>query len=480
MASYFDPQPSSQTTAEVFIEPPKEDGVDHPSSKPAGFEEDKMILTLQVSRIIEEIDQSSSDDELNSSDTNSDPSHFSANPTARHDSQSSTQPESKTQSKVLPDEKQKHVKLVPPRPSVGPLASGQKHPHMARFHSLRSMLFSSHLADAEAKCKAEKETEWKEEHEKRKGLNRPKTPEGSPTKEGFVERLGRGIKKVTNRELPTIKKEQSQESSASSDEEVEGMKTKVGKQLESGNESLDYEDIDELVKWVSQRDMDGRSWKKGVKMEAASSKLDGQLEGRNEYMSHSDVDELVLWVSRRDNDGDLQRKMKGDEEMPSSRVKLDQELGSGNESLGYGDLKRVSQQDGTSGEWSPENEPDEVLTASDSEGQANKHASLGHRHVDELVRWMSRKDKAKDGRSEKKSENETLKAQLKGEHGKNKSLCHEDVDELLRWMGRGDEDEVSTASESDDEPRGRQGKRHGSLGNEDVDELVKWVSRRQS
>ena len=99
---------------------------------------------------------------------------------------------------------------------------------MARFHSLRSILFSTRIEADMEQCKEVEATQsaeekWKSEHEMRKGYNRPKTPEKQP-KEGLTRKVSNTLKRMRSKEVPTlnkIKEVGDNESTASSDDEDE-------------------------------------------------------------------------------------------------------------------------------------------------------------------------------------------------------------------------------------------------------------------
>ncbi|KAF2793293.1 hypothetical protein K505DRAFT_277267 [Melanomma pulvis-pyrius CBS 109.77] len=423
MASYFDVKPPSKATAEVLDDVP-----DDPELKSMG------MLTPQVTRILDNLDL----EEHSSSD---------GEPSLSEDSDPPNDPKKLPKSQSSPLSETKDTRLAPPpRPVIGAGSGRERHPRLARFHSLRSMLFSSKIEDGlakhdEARAKAESEEKWRAEHEQRKGFNRPKTPEspkGSPTKEGFAHRMGDKLRRMTSKEVPTMKdiqEEYDNESTASSEDEdahLESIPTDRG----GDNESIHHSDVEDLVRWVSRRDppSDGEIRRK-KEMEQAHE------DSGHESLGHSDVDDLVQWVSRKEPEQKTDR------------------------GFDYSDAP----------------------TEEDSEAGTPRKETMGEQDVDELVRWISHKEGPKAG----PVRDSKVASSTKKEDSQD---AHEDSDgaELSRWVTR--KDETSGESDftgdqnaiqkptTDEEPRGRSPRREDreSLTHTDVNELIRWVSRREN
>jgi hypothetical protein len=464
MASYFDVQPPSKATAETLDVPD-----DHPL-KSTG------MLTPQVSRILDDFDweeRSGSDEEPSDAEKSLSEDSDLQDPDKQHKSQSSSSPG------------KKHVTIEPPPKPLG-VAQRQRHPHLARFHSLRSMLFSSKIEEEkmrhdEARAKAEAEEKWRAEHEKRKGWNRPKTPEspkGSPTKESFTHRMGDKLRRITSKEPPTMKgiiEENDNESTASSDNDdqlIESTHIRHG----SDADSMNHSDVEDLVRWVSRRDppSDGE-------VRRTNTRKSGHIDSGHESLGHSDVEDLVAHANRK-----------------------------------FSDPKEEA-------EASPKHDYADASTEEDSEAGVPSKNTMDDEDADELVRWISHKEGPNAGpvrkaaRSAKPANpNDTQNlpgssgpeltgsdigredvsgesdlptdenASSKSEHKQNPSeedrgsLAPNDVDELITWMSRNHSKSPPTEV-SDEEPRGRSPIREDSapMTHEVQDELVRTVSRRE-
>lgn len=342
-----------------------------------------------------------------------------------------------------------HVKLPPERAGSGGSAK-HKHPHMARFHSLRSMLFSANLQDkmqtaTQEDCQREEEAanKWKHQHEKRQ-MHRPKTPEkDAQGKDGLVPRIKTRIRRMTSRDSPTmgqisedeVTKFDDNASTASSDAEEEQYRTSH-RQRDADEESINHSDVEELVRWVSRRDppSDG---------EARKSKLVERIQesSGHESLGESDVEELVRYASRRS------------------------------------DTKNERQRSGYS----------DVSTESDSELAVH---SSEDEDAEDLVRWISHRDGPHAGPVRRNLQTGDLDWEVEKHYDS-------DVPELGRWFKRHDgtsgESAVTTPAHERRNPleepeRGRPRSRAESpvieqkthLSHDDVDELVRWVSRRES
>jgi len=331
----------------------------------------------------------------------------------------------------------------------------QKQPHMARFNSLRSMLFQQRIEDriktaTEEDCQKEQNAadRWRSQHEQRQ-MNRPKTPEkDAQQKSGIGSRLKMSMRRMTTRDSGSMEKIREdgapvefkgRSSTASSDNEQEQQKVLRNSQ-DSDNESIDNADVDELVRWVSRRDgpSEGEARKAGV--------VEIKEDSGHESLGDSDVDDLVRHVSRN-------REVVDEKE---ARVHS-----------GYSDAS----------------------TESDSELQ---NVSSGEEEdAEDLVRWISHRDGPKAGPVRRNIEKHDLDSDI-GEH------YDSDVPELGRWFRRHDGTSGESAPASlvdenveemvEEEMRGRprsresvervKEKRH--ITEDDVDELVRWVTNKGS
>jgi hypothetical protein len=349
-----------------------------------------------------------------------------------------------------------HVRLPPAR-SGGGGSLKPRQPHMARFHSLRSMLFSSNIEDkvknmSQEDCEKEEAVadRWKRQHEERQMRSRPKTPEkdADEKEHGLGSRIKTKIRRMTSKEIPTMEtlKEDGAAhdfsdhgSTASSDNEAEQYQWKP---READEESIDHSDVEDLVRWVSRRDppSDGEA---RVADKAPTITLTKEDSG-HDSIGQSDVDDLVQWVSRK-----------------SSGPQTKQDIGAS-----YSDAS----------------------TESDSE-MAKEHDSSENEDADDLVRWISRRDGSTAGPVRRKQQDGSNSSET-GSHINYDS----DVPEIGRWIKRhdgtsGESGATTPARDTLEEPeRGRplsregpqRNKQKGHLTDNDVNELVKWVSRKDS
>ncbi|KAF2689901.1 hypothetical protein K458DRAFT_412765 [Lentithecium fluviatile CBS 122367] len=418
MASYFDLKPpSSKATAA-----PTAQLVDVPDSEAFG----KMsLLSPQVTRILEELelDDKSSDEEEASLSGDSAPS----DKDAKSDHKSwRDKPEQhsfrKAQTSPVPQTSRTvHIAAPSHRPGLG---SAQKHPHLARFHSLRSMLFQSNLEANMHKAKeSEMESQWKEDYEKRQGLSRPKTPD-SPPKEGFAHKIGNKIRRMTSKEVPTmnsISENADNQSTASFDDEDER------RRLAEDSEDIDHSDIEDLVRWVSQRDPPSDGERR--KPEVSTAEFEQEDSG-HESLGHSDVEDLVRWVSRRN------------EPQPKAPAV---------------EPKHTKQDEVARSEFT------DASTQSDSEDE-----SMNDDDVDDLVRWASRREgpNAERIRETKAVSNDDTSSSARDKHEDETSG---EPNVRTRKRGSSLKMEVPQARESNAE-----------LTFDDVDELVQWVSKKNT
>lgn len=252
MASYFDAQPHTKTSAV-----PSDNNVDENAfGKPS-------LLSPQVTSILDELDGHSSSSSGDHNDDEADLDTHSADESDERKARKNSRDEDplrKTKTSPSPGSKRGSHNSSP-RPKGKP-----KQPHFARFHSLRSMLFQSNLernieSHNQEECAQVAATEkWKEEHDQRRGLNRSSS--GSPPKDGLAHRVGNKLRRLTSKDVPTMAEieEDDRESTASSDDDgVQAHDFEIGKKRDErhvtdDDESIHHSDVEELVRWVSRRD----------------------------------------------------------------------------------------------------------------------------------------------------------------------------------------------------------------------------------
>lgn len=455
MASYFDLPPQEKATAVEMK------GVHEEERRQLGT---MSLLSPAVTQLLDDLgdDKSNSSSEEGSISDDAELSNISTKPDALYRSdhqerqsqypQTPPIPSSLSPRRDTPKSSPKgsgHVKLPPARPGGG--SSGKrKHPHMARFHSLRSMLFSANLEDkmqtaTKEDCQREETAanKWKQQHEQRQ-IHRPKTPEkDGQGKDGIVPRIKTRIRRMTSKEAPTMGQISEDEvatfddnaSTASSDAEEE-QRAISRPYRDADEESINHSDVEELVRWVSRRDppSDG---------EARKGRLVGKFpaDSGNESLGESDVEDLVRYVSRT------------------------------------ADTKKEQQRSGYS----------DASTESDSE--LAMHSSENE-DAEDLVRWISHRDGPNAGPVRRNLQTGDLDWEIEKQYDS-------DVPELGRWFKQYDatsgESAVTTPlhelrDPTEESERGRPRSRAKSpaaeqkthLSHEDVDELVRWVSRKET
>ena len=460
-SSYFDAQPAKAPAPAAGL------------NIPEGSEFAKTgLLSPQVSHILDNLDlgeKSSSDDDGSASISSDPDSNTSRARKSRRDLDEKEQLR-KAETSPLP---RGNTRPQGQRPG----SKSQKQPHFARFHSLRSMLFSSRIEDdmkkhSEAQVNERSEAKWKAEHDLRRGLNRPKTPDDhSPSRESLGHRVKIGLKRMTSRESPPpmSKIPEDNVSTASDDEEDEA--------YHSDEENIDHSDIEDLVRWISRRDppSDGEA----RKLPASDTKPVTKTDSGHESLNHSDVEELVRWVSRKDESRAAEPRVAAAQKTlapPTAAVHH-----------GYSDAS----------------------TASDSEGEVRKprhKETMDDDDVDELVRWVSHRDGPNAGPVRKKKGDSSTGAGTPPGTGAHDTQS----DELTRWLTKHDDTSGESLSESQDnplKPAGRQGgsKTPDNLGSglkkevshaelvsepvamesdtalthDDVNDLVEWVAKKK-
>jgi hypothetical protein len=393
--------------------------------------------------------------------------------------------------------------------------SRQKQPHMTRFHSLRSMLFQQRIQDqmktvTQEDCKKEQNAadKWRSQHAERQMHHTGAPEQDSTGKGGIGSRIRMTVRRMTTKDAGNMEKIREdgapvefndRASTASSDNEDDGRKTSTAR-YESDNESIDHSDVDELVRWVSRRDppSDGERRKGGDRVESKE-------DSGHESLGPSDVDELVRYASRKSdaketqafNDGHAGysdastesdseiRDVSSDEEEDAEdlvrwishrdgpkagpvrrnlqRPELDSDVGEHYDS-DVPELGRwFKRHDGTSGESAASTPVKETFAEIDEEEERGRPRSRESiepikekRHitdddVDELVRWVSRKDSKQQGSPIPVSENpidrrkreEEEKQQQIGMSIDDGSLSHSDLQEVVEHARKTSADMVS-------------------------------------
>jgi hypothetical protein len=457
MASYFDLPPARTKAAAAPTA-----GLKVPASSGLG----KMsLMSPAVSSILDELElegESSSDDDKASLSGDENITDKGAKkvdeapPNKPHREQSARKVQTHTSPLAQPSKKDH--KAAPPRPS-------KKHPHLERFQSLRSMIFrdnieaNMHKATAAGECKVP-ESQWKEEHEKRQGLNRPKTPEGPP-KQGIAHRLGNSLRRMTTKDVPTmnsIKEAPANDNeSTASDEEDERAKAAEDS---DASEEIDHSDIEDIVRWASRRDPPSDGERGRARTTVGEH---GKEDSGHESFGDSDVDDLVRWASRN-----VKPESKTSAVAPKTTAAATTK------------------------------EEHDIDTGSDVSTQSDSSGTSDEEDMDDLVRWVSRREGPNAGPiREKKTATTSGPSSVKSD-------SHED--EVDRWKSRehdmsGESDVDELTPQTSEEPslamRPKQTggsalktevvapasparESNAGLADDDVDELVSWLSRKKS
>ncbi|KAJ4991917.1 hypothetical protein SVAN01_02512 [Stagonosporopsis vannaccii] len=371
--------------------------------------------------------------------------------------------------------------------------------HMARFQSLRSTLFQANIENNMKKCHQEAEareraaTNWKAQHEKRQGYSRPHTPEkASSDKEGLGRRISTKIRRLTSKEPPTIVNIEDstgnltrRESTATDDEdEAFGDPWQPRQSYES---SIDHSDVDELVRWVSRKDPPSDGERRVSKVKTPKKEDSG-----HESLGHSDIDELVRHASRKSISTEPVAVMRTgySDESTASDSEPSQEYNEQDEDSVEGSLSRwVSRRDGSMAgpvrqqrsafQIEPDTEADDSDVPEIGRWRTHHDNTSGESIAD--ASEVAKKDdisvlEAKRGRSRDRSPQLDDKGHLQDD----------DVDELVRWVSRRDsklasipgiEHEKRVSKHQDDEKKQQVGMSvdDKSLGPEDLDDLLAHV-----
>ncbi|USP81716.1 hypothetical protein yc1106_08990 [Curvularia clavata] len=328
-----------------------------------------------------------------------------------------------------------------------------KQPHMARFHSLRSMLFQQKIEDrmktAAQDCQAEAGAaeKWRAEHQERQ-MHHPTTPEkDAQAKSGIGSRLRMTIRRITTKDAGSMEKiredgapvEFKERSSGTSSEAEENQQIVSKKTKENDDDSIKESDVEDLVRWVSRR---GPSSDVDAQKDEA---VEDAKDSGHESLGHSDVEDLVQHAKRKSD-----------------------AKGASDEHLGYSDAST---------------EPDTGL----------QELSSDEEDAEDLVRWISHREGPKAGPVRRNLERSELDSDVEAHYDS-------DVPELGRWVKRHDgtsgesiatntlEDKSEQQQIEEEElNRGRPRSREMSeppveekshITHDDIDDLVRWVSRK--
>ena len=382
--------------------------------------------------------------------------------------------------------------------------AGDKSLKNPRSHmALRSSIFQANIENNMKKCRQEAEarekaaSSWKAQHENRRGYNRPHTPEKAPDeKDGFGHRIRMKVRRLTSKETPTLANIEEntgtltrRDSTASDDEDdTHGDSWRPRQSYES---SIDHSDVDELVRWVSRRDppSDGE---RGLSDRQATKKEDSG----HESLGQSDIEELVRHASRKSISVEPVVPVHtgySDESTASDSDLSDEDVGQDEDGL-EGSLSRwVSRRDGAMAgpirqqrsavQIEPDTDPDESDVPEIGRWRTHHDTTSGESIADSST--IVKKDdvsvlEAKRGRSRERSPT----------FQDNGHLQDDEVDELVRWVSRRDskqpsnpdmKDEVDNLKRQEEEKKQQLGMtvEDKSLAPEDLDDLLAHVRGRK-
>jgi hypothetical protein len=462
MASYFD-LPPQQNAAPANIE-----SVPEEQRKQLGR---MSVLSPAVTQLLDDIGDDASDSESEEGGPSEPEDTKHPNKlTKRTDASKARQDKGPVTNQIAksalsPKREGRSANSKSPSARAGSGSPKPKQPHMARFHSLRSMLFSNTIEDKMKKMTQEdyeKEeaaaNKWKNQHAQRQMPSRPKTPEkdaqGKPS--GLGSRLKMSIRRITTKDVPTMETLNEDGaahdfsdhgSTASSDGEAEPYQWKP---READEESIDHSDVEDIKRWVSRRDPPSDGEARASRSRGPAITLT-EADTGHDSMGDSDVDDLVHWASR---------KSLGP-------------VGHHEHHAGYSDASTES---------------DSEMIKDDNDGDSSEDED-----AEDLVRWVSHREGPTAGpvRQKRKSWNDSQAGS---------SISYDsDVPELGRWVKRHDgtsgESGATTPArgslevpEPDEPERGRPRSREGPtrptpknyITHEDINELVSWVSRKDS
>ncbi|KAF2874258.1 hypothetical protein BDV95DRAFT_327967 [Massariosphaeria phaeospora] len=397
MASYFDLKPPSKATDA------KPDGPDGQPPSRMG------LLTPQISSILDDLDLEghSSSDEGEQGDLSDDVEATNEDGSPVRIVKTGSEDKAHTSSQATSDDPDH----APQRRELGVGSARQKQPHFSRFHSLRSMLFATNIEKNLAERKeAEAEAKWRAEHEQRKGLNRPKTPEspkGSPTKDGLAHKIGNKLKRMASKDVSTMGSIRENETAGSNATSDDARKENNRPKVDRGPDDK-MSDAPEPVLSLKGKERVAEESSTGKEYADRSTESESEVEGESERsrtgsvaIADHDVDELVRWISRKDG-------------------------------AAAGPV------------------PDKGTT------RAERSESIQESDVPEIVDWVARKhgENAKPGVAGGKS---TEPSDLDVHDSSNEergSLAPDDVDELVQWVAKKEKGALASTGE-EEERRGR-------------------------
>ncbi|KAF2635406.1 hypothetical protein P280DRAFT_194764 [Massarina eburnea CBS 473.64] len=349
-----------------------------------------------------------------------------------------------------------------PAPVAAPLrpGHGQKHPHLARFQSLRSMLFNSHIEEnmKEQKEKEEAERKWKMDSEGRKGKKMPEKEKGTKEGEkerGTLRRMGTRLKRLGSN-APSM--------GTVTEGEVADNVSPASEEDRRASDDVDHSDGESRVN----------------KSQPTTTNDNSEDSSDHDSLGHSDVEDLLRWIGRKEAPNMIPSPPASTE--PQQSIKP-----------------------------TPLDDPgySSVSTESDSESDTAPKRRVGtmtEGDVDDLVRWISRKEGPAAGPIMPSKTPQHLDSgtglSSPSSHSISSSSDDEDTAELMRWVTRKDDPSGESDGLGEDTAagveRGRTGSRlrdevprpdgallgtdakesNAGLTPDDVDHLVKWVGKK--
>ena len=384
-----------------------------------------------------------------------------------------------------------------------------KQPHMARFHSLRSMLFQQRIEDQMKKVTQEDARQdmspaekWRCQHQDRQ-MHHPTTPaKDAQAKSGLGSRLKMTLRRMTTKDASGMEKIREdgapvqfndRQSTASDKEEKEQHVPET--RGEPDNESINDSDVDELVRWVSTRDSSSHH---GARKEDTAN--DAKEDSGHESLGPSDVDELVHYARRKSDAIAARRASDQHSGYGDASTESDNEVSSGNEEDADDLVRWISHRDGQ--QAGPQQRH---LRTSWLDSDVEEHYDTD---VPELGRWFTRYDGTSGESRATSPVQSTFDEQIQDEEenrGRPRSrdlpepgikekthLTHDDIEDLVRWVSRKDvklngsstpelQDSAETLDISDeDEKKEAVGMTldQGSLSHSDVQELLEHIQGR--
>ncbi|KAH6243225.1 hypothetical protein HBI40_247410 [Parastagonospora nodorum] len=329
-----------------------------------------------------------------------------------------------------------------------------KQPYMARFYSLRSMLFSNTIED---KIKS---ITYEDSNKEEAAAEKWKNEESIDYSD--VEDL---VRWVSRRDLP-------------SDGEIRASKTPAITLIgaNDSHDSLGDSDVDELVQWASRKSLDLETKQsRCIGYSDALTESDSELINEDDSSEDEDADDLVCWVSYCDGLSAVSslhpRKSLDAPKEPERGCPRSCE---GPASLRLKPKGYITHEDiGDLVKWSPtkvqeEEEEEEKLLREEEKkkqqlGMSVDEGSLLHGDVQEIIEHVRSSSLVKD-----KPEVGDLKGFRTGERGVKEDAASDYLAENragIRQIENGEGGKERGTRE-----------RNSSLGHEDVDELVKWIS----